>query len=89
VQSLDLAGRGWRVGTGESMLNAVVQTDPIKEHVGRSVLEFPREYLAVEFLSDVKSYFVLFYPFSWDESIDGAPGDSFIRRLVPLLIVLR
>jgi hypothetical protein len=43
----------------------------------------------VEFLSDVKSYFVLFYPFSWDESIDGAPGDSFIRRLVPLLTVRR
>ena len=43
----------------------------------------------VEFLSDVKSLFGLFYPFSWDESIDGAPGDSFIRRLVPLLTVRR
>jgi hypothetical protein len=42
------------------VLDAVVETDPIEEHVGGSILEFSREDLAVEFLSDVKSEFGLF-----------------------------
>jgi len=71
------------------MGDAVLATDPVEEGLGVGLAEAVGEDLAVEFLSDVKSLFGLFYPSSWDESIDGAPGDSYIRRLVPLFTIRR
>jgi hypothetical protein len=89
VPALDLAGRRRTGRFGEDVIDPVLSTDLVEEDLGVVATKAASEDLAVEFLSDVKSYFVLFYPFSWDESIDGAPSDSFIRRLVPLLIVRR
>ncbi len=89
VEPLDLAGRSGAARCGQPVRDPVLATDPIEERLGVTLAEAIREDLAVEFLTDVKSQFALFYPFSWDEPIDGALSDSFIRRLAPLLIVLR
>ena len=59
----DLAGRGRMVGRRQSVLDAVVETDPVKEHGGGLGLVFAGEDATIEFLSDVKSLFGLFYPF--------------------------
>jgi hypothetical protein len=60
VKTLDLArGRStaWR---GQAVRDPVFATDSIEERLGVGLAEAVREDLAVEFLSDVKSQFVLF-----------------------------
>jgi hypothetical protein len=48
------------VGRGETVLDGVVETDPVKEHGGGLGLVFAGEDTTIEFLSDVKSEFGLF-----------------------------
>jgi hypothetical protein len=55
MQSLDFAGGGWGIRRGESVRDAVVQTDPIEEHDGRFGLVLAGKDATIEFLSFVKS----------------------------------
>jgi hypothetical protein len=60
VEALDLARGGGTARGRQAVRDAVLTTDAIKERLGVGLAETVREYLAVEFLSDVKSQFVLF-----------------------------
>jgi hypothetical protein len=55
VPPLELAGGGRRPDLGEQVLDAVLATDPVEQHLRRPGLVEPAgELLAVEFLRDVK-----------------------------------
>ena len=54
VESFDLAGRGWRPGLSQLMIDAVFPADSIEQHLNRWGGVFAGEYFAVEFLTDVK-----------------------------------
>jgi hypothetical protein len=54
VESLDLAGGGWRPRRGEQMLDAVLPADPVEQDLDRAAGEPAGEHLSVEFLRDVK-----------------------------------
>ena len=47
MEPLDLAGRGRRPGRGEQVLDAVLPTDPVEQHLHRRVVEPAGEHLAV------------------------------------------